>query len=177
MSFAPPLGPTMAKETFVSALRRNSGFTLIELMVVVAILTIAVGLALPEFLRWHVQSQLRQAASEIATQLMLARMAAMNRNRSVDVTVQGSGEGVHISAVAPSSGTAVIKDKLFSTRVTSVLGSPVIVSFSSMGMRTTGGSGTQTIGVCDTYQRQYSVSIIPSGKVNWSINPTGTPCP
>jgi len=61
--------------------------------------------------------------------------------------------------------------------VTSVLGSPVIVSFSSMGMRTTGGSGMQTIGVCDTYQRQYSVSIIPSGKVNWSINPTGTPCP
>jgi prepilin-type N-terminal cleavage/methylation domain-containing protein len=177
MSFAPPLGATMAKETFVSALSRNSGFTLIELMVVVAILTIAVGLALPEFLRWHVQSQLRQASSEIATQLMLARMAAMNRNRSVDVTVQGSGEGVHISAFAPSSGTTVIKDKMFSSRVTSVLGSPVIVSFSSMGMRTTGGSGTQTIGVCDTYQRQYSVSIIPSGKVNWSINPTGTPCP
>jgi type IV fimbrial biogenesis protein FimU len=161
----------------VSALNRNGGFTLIELMVVVGILTIAVGIALPEFLRWHVQSQLRQATSEIATQLMLARMAAMNRNRSVDVTIQGLGDGVHISAVASSSGTAVIKDKLFPTRVTAVLGSPVLVSFSSMGMRTTAGSGTQVIGVCDTYQRQYSVSIIPSGKVNWSINPSGAPCP
>ena len=157
--------------------RNNGGFTLIELMVTVAILTVAVGLAVPEFLRWHVQSQLRQATTEIATQLMLARMAAMNRNRSVDVTVQSSGGAVHISAVAPASGAAVIKDASFPTRVTAVVGSPVTVSFSSLGMRTTGGTGTQTIGVCDTYRRQYSVSIIPSGKVNWSINPSGTACP
>ena len=131
--------------------RNNGGFTLIELMVVVGILTIAVAVAVPEFVRWHVQSQLRQATSEIATQLTLARMAAMNRNRSVDVTVQTTGGAVHISAVAPSSGAAIIKDKVFSSRVTSVLGSPVTVSFSSLGMRTTGGTGTQTIGVCDTY--------------------------
>jgi type IV fimbrial biogenesis protein FimT len=156
---------------------RNSGFTLIEIMIVVAILTIAVALAVPEFLRWNVQSQLRQATSEIATQLMLARMAAMNRNRSVDVTVQTTGGAVHISAVAPSSGTAIIKDKVFDTRVASVVGSPVTVSFSSLGLRTTGGTGTQTIGVCDTYQRQYSVLIIPSGKVQWSVNSSGTACP
>jgi hypothetical protein len=84
---------------------------------------------------------------------------------------------VQISAIAPASGAAVIKDKSFPTRVTSVVGSPVTVSFSSLGMRTTGGTGTQTIGVCDTYRRQYSVSIIPSGKVNWSVNPSGSPCP
>ena len=161
----------------MSALNRTNGFTLIELMVVVGILTIAVALALPEFLRWHVQSQLRQATSEIATQLMLARMAAMNRNRSVDVTVQTTGGAVRISAIAPASGAEVIKEKVFPTRVTSVVGSPVTVSFSSLGMRTTGGTGTQTIGVCDTYQRQYSVSIIPAGKVQWSIYPSGTPCP
>jgi prepilin-type N-terminal cleavage/methylation domain-containing protein len=164
-------------EILVSTLNRNGGFTLIELMVVVGILTIAVAVAVPEFLRWHVQSQLRQATTEIATQLMLARMAAMNRNRSVDVTVQSTGGAVHISAVAPATGAEVIKDKVFPSRVTSVMGSPVTVSFSSLGLRTTAGTGTQTIGVCDTYQRQYSVSIIPSGKVQWSINPSATPCP
>jgi prepilin-type N-terminal cleavage/methylation domain-containing protein len=158
-------------------MNRDAGFTLIELMIVVAILTIAVGLSIPEFLRWHVQSQLRQATSEIATQLILARMAAMNRNRSVDVTVQTSGGAVHISAVSPSSGVPVINDKSFPTRVTSVVGSPVTVSFSSMGTRTSGGTGIQTIGVCDTYKRQYSVSVIPSGKVNWTVNSSGSPCP
>lgn len=154
---------------------RNGGFTLIELMIAVAILTIGVSLAIPEFLRWHTQSRLRQATSEIATQLVLARMAAMNRNRNVDVTVQVVGGLVHLSAAA--SGASVIKDITFPTQVPSIVGSPVTVSFSSLGIKTSGGTGTQLIGVCDTYKRQYSVSVIPSGKVNWSVNPTGNPCP
>jgi prepilin-type N-terminal cleavage/methylation domain-containing protein len=158
-------------------LERDKGFTLIELMIAVAILAIAASLAIPEFLRWHAQSRLRQATSEIATQLILARMAAMNRNRNVDVTVQTVGTVVHLSAIAPASGAAVINDKTLPSHVTSVIGSPVTVSFSSMGLRTSGGTGTQSFGVCDVYKRQYSVSVAPTGKVNWSVNPTGTPCP
>ena len=155
----------------------QSGFTLIEIMVAVAIVGVAAGLALPDFLRWQVESQLRQATSEIATQLTLARMAGMNRNRSVDVTVQTSGGAVHISGVVSPSGPSVINDESFPTKVTSVIGSPVVVSFSSIGTRTSAGTGIQTIGVCDTYGRQYSVTIIPSGKVNWSPDSSGTPCP
>lgn len=161
----------------VQTVKGHAGFTLIEVMIAAAILTIAAGLTVPQFLRWHVQSQLRQATSEIATELTLARMAAMNRNRSVDVTVQLSGGALRMSAVAPSSGQTVINDRSFPTSVTTVIGSPVLVSFSSLGIRTSAGTGTQMIGVCDMYNRQYSVTIIPSGKVNWSINSTGTPCP
>jgi prepilin-type N-terminal cleavage/methylation domain-containing protein len=156
---------------------RDNGFTLIELMIAVAILTIAATLAVPEFLRWHAQSRLRQATSEIATQLVLARMAAMNRNKAVDVTVQVAGGLVHLWAIAPTTGATIIKDKTFPTQVPSIVGSPVTVSFSSLGVKTSGGTGTQSIGVCDIYKRQYSVSVIPSGKVNWSVNPTGNPCP
>jgi len=155
----------------------DTGFTLIEIMIAVAIVTIGVTLAIPEYQRWYVQTQLRQATSEIATQLTLARMAGMNRNRSVDVTVQTSAGAIHISAVASSSGASVINDKSFPASVTSVIGSPVLVSFSSMGTKTSGGTGTQMIGVCDKYNRQYSVTIIPSGKVNWSVTSSGTPCP
>src|SRR5262245_61064122 len=158
-------------------LELNSGFTLIELMIAVAILTIAASLAIPEFLRWHAQSRLRQATSEVATQLVLARMAAMNRNKAVDVTIQVAGGLVHVSAIAPSTGASIIKDKTFPTQVSSIVGSPVTVSFSSLGIKTSGGTGTQSIGVCDIYKRQYSVSVIASGKVNWSVNPTGTACP
>ena len=155
----------------------QAGFTLIEVMIVVAIVGISVGLALPDFLRWHVQTQLREATSEIATKLTLARMAGMNRNRSVDVTVQVVGTAVHISAVVSSTGVVVVSDTSFPQNVTSVVGSPVTVSFSSMGTRTSGGTGVQRIGVCDKYARQYSVTITPSGKVNWSIDSSGTPCP
>lgn len=76
-----------------------------------------------------------------------------------------------------STGGPVITSTTFPTHVKSVVGSPVTVSFSSMGVRTSGGTGMQTIGLCDTYGRQYSVTIIASGKVNWSPNTSGVPCP
>jgi len=162
----------------VRAVNRDAGFTLIELMIAVAIVTIATALAVPNFLRWYTQFELRQATSEIATQLILARMAGMNRNRGVVVTVQTVGTLAHISAVTSDvSPVSVINDKSL-PGAPSVVGSPVTVSFSSMGLRTSGGTGTQTIGVCDAYKRQYSVTIIPTGKVNWSVdNLSGIPCP
>jgi len=155
---------------------RQAGFTLIELMIAVAITAIAVALAIPNFLQWQTQSQLRQATSEIANQLTLARLAGMNQNRGVNVTVQNVGALVQISAVS-SSGASVIIPESFPPRVKSIVGSPVTVSFSSLGVRTSGGTGVQTFGVCDAYGHQYSVTIIPTGKVNWSVNSSGAPCP
>ena len=154
----------------------QAGFTLIEVMIVVAIVGIGVALAIPNFTRWYVQTQLRQTAAEIASQLTLARMTGMSRNRSMDVTVTHAGGAVSVSSVL-STGGPVIKSTTFPTHVKSVVGSPVTVSFSSMGVRTSGGTGMQTIGLCDTYGRQYSVTIIASGKVNWAPNTSGVPCP
>lgn len=155
---------------------RQAGFTLIEVMIVGVIIGIAATLAIPNFTQWYVQTQLRQATAEIASQLTLARMTGMNRNRGVDVTVMNAGGIVSLSS-APSSGGPVINSATFPAHVKSVVGSPVTVSFSSMGVRTSGGTGVQTIGVCDTYGRQYSVTIIASGKVNWSPNSSGGACP
>ena len=156
---------------------KQEGFTLIEVIIVIAIIGIGAALAIPNFTQWYVQTQLRQTTAEIASQLTLARIAGMNRNRSVDVTVMVNAGGVVSLSAAPSSGGPVINSASFPAHVKSVVGSPVTVSFSSMGVRTSGGTGVQTIGVCDTYGRQYSVTIIASGKVNWSPNSSGGACP
>jgi prepilin-type N-terminal cleavage/methylation domain-containing protein len=155
----------------------ESGFTLIELMIAVAILAIGSALAVPEFLQWHAKTQLRQATSEIASQLTLARMAAMNRNRGVDVTIQAVSGVVTVSAVTTGGSATVLPATAVLNRVTGVTGSPVTVSFSSLGVKTSGGTGTQTFGVCDVKKRQYSIQVIPSGRVNWLPTSTATPCP
>lgn len=155
----------------------ESGITLIELMIAVAIITIGASLSVPEFVRWHARTQLRQATSEIASQLTLARMAAMNRNRSVDVTIQTVTGGVTVSAITSGTSATVLPTTPMLSQVRAITGSPVTVSFSSLGVKTSGGTGTQTFGVCDVKKQQYSVQIIPSGRVNWAPTPTATPCP
>lgn len=146
-------------------------------MIVVAIVGIGASIAIPEFTRWNARTQLRQATSEIASQLTMARMAAMNRNRAVDVTIQATSGVVNVSAVVSGGSATVVPATSFMRSVRSVTGGPVTVSFSSLGVKTSAGTGTQTFGICDANNVQYSVTIIPAGRVNWSANSTATPCP
>ena len=95
--------------------RNNGGFTLIELMVDGRHFDRcrrSSGPRVPSVARAIATST---GDTEIATQLMLARMAAMNRNRSVDVTVQTSAGAVHISAIAPASGAQSSRTKCSNT--------------------------------------------------------------
>jgi Tfp pilus assembly protein FimT len=161
-----------------SRMNEEAGFTLVEVMVIVVIIGIGARLAVPEFLQWHARTQLRQATSEIATQLTLARMAAMNRNRNVDVTVQAVSGVVNISTTVVN-GTlgGAIPAKSFTGQANGVAGGPVTVSFSSLGIRTSGGTAIQTFGICNRTNQQYSIQVIPAGRVSWSTTPTATPCP
>lgn len=157
-------------------MRRESGFTLIEIMVTVAIVGVMIGIAAPNYVQWQSRNRLHQATAEVATQLTMARMVAMNRNRSVNVTIQDTGTSTRVSAVLPSTGATVL-DKTIEHFGNRVMGSPVIVSFSSMGQRTSDGFAVKTIGICNPDKLQYSITIIPVGKVNWSTNPSAVPCP
>lgn len=159
--------------------QKNSqgGFTLVELMIAVAIITVGAALALPGFMQWHARTQLRQVTSEIVSQLTMARMAAMSRNRSVDVTIQETSGVVNMSAMTSVASATVIPAKSFMTSVNGVAGGPVTVSFSSLGTRSSAGTGMQSFGICNSMGVQYSVQVALSGRVNWLPTATGTPCP
>src|SRR5437868_13404677 len=84
------LGPSIMKKIERHKTRLASsetGFTLIEMLIVVAIMGIAVLIALPNYLVWESRSELRQAVTEVQNQLLLARMAALSRNTPVTVAI------------------------------------------------------------------------------------------
>lgn len=72
------------------ARHRREGFTLIELMIVVAILSICFAIALPELRSVLNNSQIRSYADELLAGLQLARAEAIRSNAPVTITLAGN---------------------------------------------------------------------------------------
>jgi type IV fimbrial biogenesis protein FimT len=66
------------------------GFTLIELMVAIAILAILLGVGIPSFANIIIATRVKNAGIDLHTSLMAARSAAITRNTTVTITPQGA---------------------------------------------------------------------------------------
>ena len=64
---------------------KQSGFTLIEMMIVIAISAILAGIAITNYLEWLPKSRLNGAARQIMGDLMWARMQAVSQNNNFRV--------------------------------------------------------------------------------------------
>mgnify|MGYP006198156723 CR=1 FL=1 len=86
---------------------RAGGFTLVELMVAVAVLAILVSVALPSFRDFGERSALRGAADAVTQVIGTARTEAIKRNQLVRVEIkQPAGGGFCIGAATVASTTA-----------------------------------------------------------------------
>ena len=72
---------------------RYRGFTLIELMVVVALAALLVGLGVPSFKGFIATQRLKTAASDFSMSAVFARSEAIKRNADVTVTAVSGGAG------------------------------------------------------------------------------------
>ena len=83
---------------------KQSGFTLIELMIIIAIMAIFAAIAVPNFLSYLPKSRLNGAARQVMGDLMAARMKAVSLNHSVKVFFYSNHE-YKICDDADNSGT------------------------------------------------------------------------
>jgi type IV fimbrial biogenesis protein FimT len=142
---------------------REGGFTLIEIMIAVAIVGIMSVLAVPNFREWLARYDLKQSMSEIAGDMSLAKLVAMNRNRQATVTIQMAGSLVQVSGI--SGGQEIFNTQTLPSRVNALPGGAATVNFSSMGLSTV--TAAQTIQIQNDQGLIYSLSVLPSGKVTW----------
>lgn len=141
------------------------GFTLIEVMIAVAIVGILAMVAVPNYMQWNARYQLKQATTELAGSLNLARMAAMNRNLAVTVTLALVSGKVNVDfggALAPV---------VLPQTIVAFTGGPT-VQFTQQGL--SGSAANQTLALVSQQGTTYSVVVTPGGKVNWCAHST---CP
>ena len=70
--------------------RKFSGFSLIELMVTVAVIGVLASFAIPSYQNWIQNNRTRNAAESIQNGIQLARAEAVNRNDLVQFDLRGA---------------------------------------------------------------------------------------
>jgi type IV fimbrial biogenesis protein FimT len=81
---------------------RAKGFTLLELLIVVAVIGIVILLGLPSYRTWIQNTQIRTLSDSLLNGLQLARVEAVKRNGAVTFTLNGNSW-----AVTDSTGAAI----------------------------------------------------------------------
>ena len=92
---------------------RPRGFTLIELMVALAVGSVLVGLAVPSFFESTARARLQGVINELAIDLQYARSEAVRERAPVTLTVNASG-----TRYAIANATSTLKAVTLPTGVT-----------------------------------------------------------
>jgi type IV fimbrial biogenesis protein FimT len=86
------------------------GFTIVELMVTVAVLVVLVAIAVPSFNDFFDRHRVRGAAEEVVSVIANARAEAVKNDLDVNIALQGAGDawclGANAAAVASGGNPA-----------------------------------------------------------------------
>ena len=87
--------------------RAQSGFTIVELLVVMTIIAIMLGVGIPSFRNFIGNQRVKAAATELMSTVLISRSEAVKRNVTAGVTITPSASGWPGGWTAAYSGTTV----------------------------------------------------------------------
>jgi type IV fimbrial biogenesis protein FimT len=144
------------------------GYTLTELIVVVAIAAVTMGVAIPPLWTYYRSAALRGAAEQAVTMLNGARQLAIRLNTTVCVTVDATGMQYHVGTCAAAAWTGAGTDSAGYMRLDSglTLSNANNLCFSYLG------AGTATPGPC-TANGTLTITRTQGGTINVVMATTG----
>ncbi|MCX5780610.1 MAG: GspH/FimT family pseudopilin [Firmicutes bacterium] len=147
-------------------MRNNKGFTLIEIIAVLALMALAIGMAMPIFAKTLVSVQLQTDAQKMASLLRMTRQQAMTSGQPKTVVFYPASGKYKVNGSTSyylHPGIGFIGATTFTTKQ----GGQPICGFSPTGVPSSGG--TVTLG--NGYERRYVIVNPVAGRVRISESP------
>jgi prepilin-type N-terminal cleavage/methylation domain-containing protein len=144
----------------------SRGFSLFEVLTVVAILAVVSVIAIPNLIGWRSHMRLRAAATELKENLELAKALAAKENRYVYVEFMPSEGQYRISCKDLDGNLVPIKEeRLPPDVIIDKTHDQYSVTGDKTGFNSRGGANNCTIVLTNLQQRSKIISISPIGKV------------
>ncbi len=168
------------QQTQTSRTRRCHGFTLVELMITLAVLVVVMAVAVPSLQEFSANNQLVATKSQFAGAVSLARTEAGKRGRVVVLQALGNGpagnefaNGWEVAADDDNNGSVSATEtrvrKTASTLERVKLGGPVMMGFRASGALVGGAAQVFTLCRASGGTKGYTVTVMPSGATDVAL--------
>ncbi len=148
------------------AFRSGDGFSLVEILTVIAVLAIAALFAVPHMVQWKSAASLRTAARELKENLEFARSLAVKENRSVVVELFPVDRRYRISVRTAQGDLAPVRTETLPAGVRIDEAHPdYSVSQNRLSFNARGGADNCTIVLSTGHDLNRRISVSTIGRI------------